>query len=270
MADYEENMADGFDGEQSVDDTDIENMDLSIEEEEEEAESLDSLTEDEEAEDEEEEETETEEYEEEEQGTGSEPGYVQRRIEKALQRERASIKAEIQAEMEAQYAPLRERLLEMDAQDLVHKGVVKDIDTARELVRYRNNEQVMSRAVESQEDQPRDEYGRFAPQEDPVIQTKIDFLAAQADKIKAKTGIDVIDIFSNNRDIKDAIINGEMDFYDVAELAQQDTGRRKPPAPTRSSNGASGQAPNAIENMTKEQFARMEKKIAEGARYSLR
>lgn len=265
MADYEE-MADGFDGEQSVDDTeDIENMDLSIEEEEEdEGESLDSLTEDETQE-----ETEADDGQEEEQGTGSEPGYVQRRIEKALQRERASIKAEIQAEMEAQYAPLRERLLEMDAKELVQKGVVKDIETARELVRYRTGQQT-AKAVEPQEDQPRNEKGQYASQEDQVIQTKIDFLAAQADKIKAKTGIDVIEIFSKNNDIKNAVINGEMDFYDVAEQAQQNIGRRKPPAPTRSSNGASGQAPNAIENMTREQFARMEKKISEGARYSLR
>lgn len=260
MADYEENMA--VDETEDVDDLEnIEDMDLTIEEEEE-SESLDSLTE---------EESEEEQEPEEEQGTGSEPGYVQQRIQKALARERASIKAEIQAEMEAQYAPLRERLLEMDAKELVSKGVVKDIDTARELVRYRNGQQAAPKAIEPQE-QPRNDQGQYMPKEDPVIQAKIDLLANQADKIKAKTGIDVIEIFSNDPDIKNKVINGEMDFYDVAEQAKENnTGRRRSPAPTRSPNGASGQqSHNAISSMSDEQFERMERKIKEGARYSLK
>ena len=58
-------------------------------------------------------------------------------MEKALAKERESIRAE----MEAQYAPIRERLLDMDAQDLVRRGVVKDIETAKELVRYRQGQQ---------------------------------------------------------------------------------------------------------------------------------
>ena len=123
-------------------------------------------------------------------------------------------------------------------------------------------------AAQPKAEQPRQQNGQYAPKEDPVTSTKIDMLAAQADKIKAKTGIDVIDIFSNDEDIKDAVISGEMDFYDVAEMAKES--RRKPPAPARSSNGASGQSPNAIDSMSKEQFARLEKKISEGARISLR
>ena len=39
----------------------------------------------------------------------------------------------------------------------------------------------------------------------------------------------------------------------------------------RSPNGASGNNnPNAIDSMSDEQFARMERKIKEGARYTLR
>jgi len=94
-------------------------------------------------------------------------------------------------------------------------------------------------------------------------------LAAQADKIKAKTGLDVIAVFDKNPDIKDAVVNGEMDFYDVAEQMKGQQ-KRRPPAPTRSSNGASGQSPNAIDTMSDEQFARMERKIREGARFALK
>ena len=233
-----------------------EDFDSEFLEEDESEESLDSVTGDEDTE---------EEQQPEKQGT-SEPGYVQKRIDRALARERDNIKAEVMAEMEAQYAPIRERLLEMDAQELVRKGTVKDLETAKELLRYRQGQ--APQAAQPKAEQPRQQNGQYAPKEDPVTSTKIDMLAAQADKIKAKTGIDVIDIFSNDEDIKDAVISGEMDFYDVAEMAKES--RRKPPAPARSSNGASGQSPNAIDSMSKEQFARLEKKISEGARISLR
>ena len=226
-----------------------------LEEEEEAEESLESVTGDDKTE--------------EEKGPAqkaNEPRYVQKRIEKALARERDNIKAEIKAEMEAQYAPIRERLLEMDAQELVRKGTVKDLETAKELLRYRQGQ--APQAEQPKAEQPRQQNGQFAPKEDPATKAKIDMLAKQADKIKAKTGIDVIEIFDKNPDIKDAVISGEMDFYDVAEQAKGQ--RRKPPAPARSSNGASGQSPNAIDSMSKEQFARLEKKISEGARISLK
>lgn len=226
-----------------------------LEEEEEAEESLESVTGDDKTEEEQEP-----------AQKANEPGYVQKRIDKALARERDNIKAEIKAEMEAQYAPIRERLLEMDAQELVRKGTVKDLETAKELLRYRQG--MAPQAAEPKAEQPRQQNGQFAPKEDPATKAKIDMLAKQADKIKAKTGIDVIEIFDKNPDIKDAVISGEMDFYDVAEQAKGS--RRKPPAPARSSNGASGQSPNAIDSMSKEQFARLEKKISEGACISLK
>lgn len=233
-----------------------------LEEEEEAEESLDSITDEEPTEEEQKPDQ-----------KANEPRYVQKRIDKALAREREkfaqerdNIKAEIKAEVEAQYAPLKERLLEMDAQELVRKGTVKDLETAKELLRYRQGQ--APQTAEPKEEQPRNENGQYAPKKDPVMNTKIDMLAKQAAKIKAKTGIDVVDIFDKNKDIKNAVISGEMDFYDVAEQAQ--SSRRKPTAPARSSNGASGQSPNAIDSMSKEQFARLEKKISEGARFSLR
>lgn len=202
------------------------------------------------------------------QGTG-EPGYVQRRIDKALARERDNIKAEVMAEMEAQYAPIKERLLEMDAQELVRKGTVKDLETAKELLRYRQGQGAVPPAAPKAE-QPRQQNGQFAPKEDPVTSAKIDMLAYQADKIKAQTGVDVISEFSNNPDIKQKVISGEMDFYDVAEMMKT-THKKHPPAPMRSPNGASGQTPlNAIETMSDEQFERMERRISQGGRFSLK
>jgi hypothetical protein len=94
-------------------------------------------------------------------------------------------------------------------------------------------------------------------------------LSHQADTIKARTGVDVIREFESNPEIKQKVISGEMDFYDVAETMKQSRAKR-PPAPMRSPNGASGTNPNAIDSMSDEQFARMEKRIREGARYSLK
>lgn len=234
----------------------LENTDV-VEEEEDTSESLDSFTGEEEAPAEE-------------KQTGSkgtnEPGWFQSRWNKNVEKLSAQIREEVRNEYEAQIAPLKERLLDMDAKELVKSGEFKSIERAKEYLQLKQG--VQPTVTEKPAEQPRNANGQYAPKEDPVVQTKIEILRKQAAKIKEKSGIDVIDIFSKNEDIKKAVISGEMDFYDVAEQAK--TSRRKPPAPARSSNGASGQSPNAIDSMSKEQFARLEKKISEGARISLR
>jgi hypothetical protein len=206
-----------------------------------------------------------EEQEPEQKGT-TEPGYVQKRIDKALARERESMRAEIMAQVEAQYAPIRERLLEMDAQELVRKGEVKSLELAKEIVRYRQGQPAQQEAQRTAE-QPRQQNGRFAPKQDPVMQAQINLLAKQAAKIKEKTGIDVIAIMDSDSEIKRKITSGEMDFYEVAEQAKKQPGRRKPPAPMRSPNGVNGQIKGTIMSMTDEQFEMREKRLKEGGRF---
>jgi hypothetical protein len=155
----------------------------------------------------------------------------------------------------------------MDAKELVRQGEFKSVERAKEYLQLKQG--ISPTATEKPAAQPRNSNGQFAPKQDPAIQAQIDMLAKQADKIKAKTGLDVIAEFDRNPKIKDAVINGEMDFYDVADQMKGQP-KRRPPAPTRSSNGASGQSPNAIDSMSDEAFARMERKIREGARFSLK
>lgn len=200
-----------------------------------------------------------------------EPGYVQRRISKAVEK----ALADQAAAFEAQMAPMREYMMNQEAQELVRSGKVKDLETAKELVRYRQG-QPQQAAPAQQAEQPRNAQGQFTsrqaqaqPTSDPATQARIDMLQHQADRIKAGNGPDVIAEFKNNKDIQQKVINGDMDFYDVAEQMRQPA-RRKPPAPMRSPNGASGMNPNAIDTMSDEQFDRMEKNIKKGARYSLR
>lgn len=260
--DYEEIMADV----PEMPDTD----DLSVEEvpdeEEEQAESLDSLMDGE---------TEAEEEETEEQTENpparEEPGYVRGRIEKAVQKVRAEYDqqiADLKASFEAQMAPIRERMLEDQAQELVRSRKIADIETAREFVRMKSG-QPAAQPVQ-QPVQPMQNGGQIAAQEDPVISARISMLEHQVDRISDSGGPDVIDAFMNNEEIKEAVVAGEMDFYDVANWLSSQQQRRRPPSPMRSPNGASVQNPNAISNMTDEQFEKMERRIKEGARYELK
>lgn len=227
-----------------------------------EEESLDSLTEDGEPAD--------EQPKQEPQSAGGEPGYVKKRIDKAVARAVAETEARMQAMFDRQMAPIREKMLNDEARELVRQGEFKSLERAKEYLQLKQGLPVgtQSEAPKPQA-QPRNAQGQFAPKTDPAIQAQIKMLAHQADTIKAKRGVDVMKEFNSNPEIKQKIMSGEMDFYEVAEQMASRKSKR-PPAPMRSPNGASGQNPNAIDTMSDDQFDRMEKRIKEGARYSLK
>jgi len=207
-------------------------------------------------------------------GGQKEPGYVKRRVAEAIEKATPGIRAalvnEVKAELEAMYAPMRERLIEMDARELVASGKVKDLETAKELVRYRQNQ---PQSTPAPKEQQRDENGRFTatPKEDPATTARINMLRHQADAIKADNGPDVIAEFQNNPKIKQKVISGEMDFYDVARQMKK-SGGKKPPAPMRSPNGATttGAELNAIDTMSDAAFERLERRVQSGARVRLK
>lgn len=200
------------------------------------------------------------------QGT-SEPGYIKKRIDKAVSKAIAETEARMRAQFDAQMAPIREKMLNDEAQELVRQGEFKTLERAKE---YLQLKQGVTPTAESEapKQQPRNSQGQFAPKDDPVTSARIDMLAHQADTIKARTGIDVMAEFSKNEEIKQAVISGEMDFYDVAESMKAP--KRRPPAPARSPNGVNGVGPNSIWEMSDEQFARMDKKLDEGVRFTIK
>ena len=201
-------------------------------------------------------------------GTRSEPGYVQGRIAKAVQKAVAETEARLTAQFEAQMAPIREQALNAEAQELVRSGKVKDLETAKELVRYRQGQP--QAAKQGDGSQPRNQQGQFQQKEDPATKAQIQMLRHQAARIKENGGPDVTNAFLDNEDIKRKVVSGEWDFYDVAEHLKKGGAKKKAPAPMRSPNRASGMSPNAIDTMSDEAFERMEKNIGKGARYSLR
>ena len=186
----------------------------------------------------------------------TEPGWIKKRVDKAVQKALAKQQEAFDKRLE----PIMAKMMEAEAKELVTSKKVADIETARELVRLRNN-------LPAKEEQPREPNGQYAPKEDPATNARIKMLRHQADKIKGNNGPDVINEFQTNPEIKEKVISGEMDFYDVAEYMKAP--KRRPPSPVRSSNGASGTNPNAIESMSDEQFRRLEQRIKEGARIRL-
>lgn len=203
------------------------------------------------------------------QGT-SEPGWIKKRVQSAVDKAVRETEARMQAMFEQQMAPIREQMLEAEAEKLVRQGIVKDLETGKELARYRMGQSQPTQA--DTKSQPRNEQGQFAPKEapkeDPATSARIGMLQHQADKIRAAGGPDVIAEFRDNPEIKQAIISGEMDFYDVAEQMKAQP-RRKPPAPMRAPNGASGSDKTTVASMSDEQFERFERKVSEGTRFQV-
>lgn len=203
-----------------------------------------------------------------------EPGYVQGRISKAVSKARAEMEAAFKSQLEAleaKYAPIQERIMEMDAQELVRSGKVKDLETAKELVRYRQGNPAQPGTESQGDSQPRQPNGQFASkseQRDPATAARIDMLRHQADRIKASGGPDVTNEFMNNEEVKRKVISGEMDFYDVAE--QMKKPRKRPPSPTRSPNGAHGVGTNSISGMSDAQFKKLDKMLDEGVRFTVK
>lgn len=203
------------------------------------------------------------------QGT-SEPGYVQGRIEKAVTKALAEKTAAIKAELEAEYKPLKDRLLEMDAQELVRTGEFKTVERAKEYLLLKQGQTPAPEQQPKQvNDQPRNDKGQFAPKEDPVKTARNQILRKQAAKIKASTGIDVVEECTDP-DLRQKILSGEADMYDALDFVRsQKSKRKRPPAPARSSNGASRSNTNAIADMSDEALERMDRRLEEGARYRL-
>lgn len=200
------------------------------------------------------------------QGT-SEPGWIKKRVEKAVSRAVAETEARMQAMFEQQMAPIRDKMLTEEAKELVRQGEFKSLDRAKE---YLQLKQGITPAPEAELKAPtRGADGRFVAKDDPAITARIGMLRHQADSIKSRTGLDVIAEYNNNPEVKKKIISGDMDFYDVAEQMKNAPTKRKPPSPMRSPNGASGTNPNGIEAMSDDQFKRLEKRIKEGARIKL-
>ena len=210
-----------------------------------------------------------------EQPAKSEPGWMRKKMDaavsKALQEQETRLRAEFAASLE----PLRESMYERQADALVASGEIKTKEMALKYVKAMAGIPSSEPDQKPQNQQPRTPDGRFASnqqQAEPDAETKARarFLAAQADKIKNSRGLDVAALFQTDPDVKDKVLSGEWDFYDVAEAMNQP--KRRVPSPVRSSNSAmlSDSMADAIMNMSDAQFDRLNENLAKGKVYDMR
>lgn len=185
-----------------------------------------------------------------------EPGWIKGRIDKAVTKALREQEDRLRAEYDAKLAPVFESILERQAQDLVNQGEFKSLERAKEYVRMK---QGMPEPVQETADE-----GGY---EDYEARARANVLAAQADKIKANRGIDVMQAFNSDPNIQQKILSGEWDFYDVAEAMGGN--RRQPPSPVRSPNGV-GVKTYDIMNMSEEQFKRLQANLSGGRKYDMR
>lgn len=196
-----------------------------------------------------------------------EPGWIKQRISKAVDK----AKAEVRAEYEAMLAPLRESMFDRQAQELVQSGEFKSLERAKEYVRLKNGDTSQPQQKPAAQ-QPRDDQGRFQQRGESENRVRATMLAQQAEKIQSRRGLDVMSAFNSDPDIKQRVLSGEWDFYDVADhldAGGQQPQRRVPPAPVRSPNGAGNTSGMSIANMTDEQFERLQQNLFRGKRYDL-
>lgn len=199
-----------------------------------------------------------------------EPGWIKKRVESAVQKQLAESEARIRAEYEAKMAPLQAVMFEREADQLVADGEFKSRERALEYVRLKNGAPQPSSQPTGQKDEQqqsaRDEQGRFTTpktaQVPPDVEARAKELYAQAEAIKVASGVDVLEIFNQDPEVKKRVSTGEWSFLDVYQAV---TGQHKPrvPSPTRSANSGSLDDID-LTRMSKAQFAKLDDTISGG------
>ena len=207
-----------------------------------------------------------------EQQKEKEPGWIKQRVNKAVEKAVAEAEARVSARYEEMLAPIRESVLERQANDLVAQGEFKSLERAKEYLRLKGGMPVQSAETPKTEPkQPaRDDQGRFTASkdegDDAARHARADILAKQAQKIKGTRGVDVMDMFHSDDTVKQRVLSGEWDFYDVLDAMQS---KRSTPSAVRNPNSGAVSGVS-IMGMTDEQFARLQANLAAGRTYDMR
>lgn len=201
-----------------------------------------------------------------------EPGYVQKRIDKALKKQAEEMNAQFNARLEAELAPFREERFERQADELVRSGDFKSRELALEYVKLKGG-------VSPVQEKPASN-GQNTPANggEEAAKAKAQELYNQAKAIKRYTGVDVMAIYNNDPSVKENILSGKWDFDDVYNFSKgrtapdtddgDSTGRRAPAA-VRSSNGVNLGGVN-ISKMSHSQFAKIDEFLEQGGKIDMR
>ena len=192
-----------------------------------------------------------------------EPGWIRGRIDKAVSKALQEQETRLRAEFDSILNPIRESVLDRQAEDLVAEGEFKSKERALEYLKLKGG---ISLETPQEQKPPRNAQGQFVSPNQQEVDFKAQLLANQAAKIKAKSGVDVMAYFNQNDNIRTQVLSGQMDFYDVLETVQS---RQNVPAPIRQSNGANVGSVS-VANMTDAQFKKLQENLARGIVYDAR
>lgn len=198
----------------------------------------------------------------------TEPGWMRKRIDAAVRKANSELEAKLRAEYDAQLAPLREAQLERDADKLVADGKIADRDMALEYLRA-------TRGMQSAPEAPtktvqRDDQGRFvSTKPDAAAQQKAAELVAQANTIFQSTGVDVMELYNTNPEIRQKVIKGEWSFVDVYKNTRETPAAPATPSPMRSANSM-GIGQMDIRKMSSNQLAQLNAMLESGVKIDAR
>ena len=209
---------------------------------------------------------------EQEQKKPSEPGWIRQRVDAAVNKAVAATEARLRAEYDAQLAPLREAQLEREADKLVADGKISDREIALDYLRSKQGMPAPTTPNEPAPQRQRDDQGRFVSAKPTAeMQQRAAELVAQADTIYASTGVDVMNLYETDPEIKQKILSGEWTFVDVFKNTKpaEPAPERYAPPPIRSANGL-GMGGADFRKMTSEQFAKVNELLESGGKIDVR
>lgn len=194
-----------------------------------------------------------------------EPGWVRQRVDKAVQKAVQETEARMRAEFENTLAPIRESMLEREADQLVAAGEFKSKDRAMEYVRMKAGlPGAVQQPVQQQQQAPQQQ------QVDPRVQARGEMLAAQAAKIKSRNGVDVMAEFNSNNEVRQKILSGEWDFYDVVDAMGNPQQRQSSPQVVRTPGGQGLSGKFSVADMSDAQFEQLQRNLRAGRTYDAR
>lgn len=207
----------------------------------------------------------------------SEPGWIRRRVDAGIQKGLAAMRSELESQLRSEYeaiiAPMRDRMLEQEASQLVADGEFKSKERALEYLKLKNGSPVQTAQQTAQQsvqrETPRDDNGRFVKRDvQSDAATRAAELKSQADALMQEHGFDAMELFRNNETIKQKVVTGKLDFNDIYDLYGQSAPRKTSvPSPMRSANGAAGGDASVVRAMNDQSFERFDAALGAGRRF---
>ena len=193
-----------------------------------------------------------------------EPGWVRQRVDKAVTKAVQETEARMRAEFESTLAPIRESMMDREAEQLVNAGEFKSKERALEYVRMRNG-------LPGSAQQPAQQEAPQQQEATPEVKVRASMLAKQAEKIKTQHGYDVMGEFNTDPEVRKKVLSGDWDFYDVAEYMEGGGARRQAAPRLVRTPGGSGLTGNfSISDMSDKQFEQLQKNLRAGKVYDAR